>query len=105
MKTLIQFAPIIFMLVVVYLIILVPEGRRKKQYKSMLDSLKVNDEIMTKGGIIGKIINIQDRFVIIQTGPEKVKIKLDKSGVLNLFSAVKPLENSDSKSENKAESK
>ena len=61
----------------------------------MIDNLKVNDEIMTKGGIIGKIINIQERFIIVQTGPDKIKIKLDKTGVLNLLSEVEAYEKDD----------
>lgn len=103
MKTLLQYSPLIFMLVLVYLVILVPEGKRKKQYKAMIEGLRVNDEIMTKGGIIGKIINMQDRFIILQTGPDKVRIKLDKTGVLNLLSEI--AENKDSNSEDKKEDK
>lgn len=104
MKTLIQLSPLIFMMIVFYLVIFVPESRRKKKYGSMLNSLKVNDEIITKGGIIGKIVNIQDRFVIIQTGPDRIKIKLDKTGVLNLLSQVGTQEQQDKKStEKKAE--
>lgn len=88
MKVLVQLSPIIAMLVFFYLAIIIPESKRKKRYKSMLDSLKVNDEIMTKGGIIGKIINIQEKTVILQTGPDKTRIKLDKTGILNLVSQV-----------------
>lgn len=88
MKVLVQLSPIIAMLVFFYLAIIIPESRRKKRYKSMLDSLKVNDEIMTKGGIVGKIINIQERTIILQTGPDKTRIKLDKTGILNLLSQV-----------------
>ncbi|MTK11683.1 MAG: preprotein translocase subunit YajC [Clostridiaceae bacterium] len=107
-KVLIQFGPLIVMIVIFYLIIFVPEGKRKKRYRAMLDNLKVNDEIMTKGGIVGKIINVQDRFVILQTGPDKVRIKLDKTGVLNLLSEVEPYESSNknednNKTENKKE--
>mgnify|MGYP000848881709 FL=1 len=107
-KVLMQFGPLIFMIVLFYLIIFVPEGKRKKRYRAMLDNLKVNDEIMTKGGIVGKLINVQDRFVILQTGPDKVRIKLDKTGVLNLLSEVEPYESSNknednNKTENKKE--
>lgn len=87
-KFLIQLAPILFMVIFFYLIIFIPENKRKKKYKSIIDNLKVNDEIMTKGGIVGKIVNIQDRFIIVQTGPDKAKIKLDKTGVLNLLNEV-----------------
>lgn len=102
MKMLIQLSPIIAMLVFFYLAILIPEGKRKKKYKSMLDNLKVNDEVMTKGGIIGKIINIQERAIIVQTGPDKVRIKLDKTGVLNLLYEVETHDKAD-KSVNKKE--
>lgn len=102
MKTLIQYSPLIFMLVVVYLVILVPERKRKKEYREMLDNLKVNDEIMTKGGIIGKVINMQGRFVTIQTGPDKVRIKIDKTGVLNLLTAIEEYNSKDDKKEEKS---
>jgi preprotein translocase subunit YajC len=80
--------PFILMLGLFYLIIFVPENRRKKKYSSMLNSLKVNDEVITKGGIIGKIVNIQDDFVIVQTGPDKARIKLNKNGISNVLNTV-----------------
>jgi preprotein translocase subunit YajC len=54
----------------------------------MLSGLKVNDEIMSRGGIIGKIVNIQDNFVIMQTGPDKMRIKLDKNGISQGFCTI-----------------
>lgn len=101
MQMLIQLSPIIAMLAFFYLAIIIPESRRKKKYKAMLDNLKVNDEIMTKGGIIGKIINIQERFIILQTGPDKTKIKLDKTGVLNLLSQVETQDKSEKSGDKK----
>lgn len=61
----------------------------------MLQELKVNDQIMTKGGIIGKITHIQEDILTIQTGPDRVKIKLDKTGVLNILSETKKQETTD----------
>lgn len=51
---------IVIMMAMFYLLIFVPENRRKKKYNAMLNSLKLNDEIMTKGGIVGKITSIED---------------------------------------------
>lgn len=73
--------PILLMVAMFYLIIFVPENKRKKKYNAMLTGLKVNDEVMSRGGIMGKIVNIQDNFVIMQTGPDKMRIKLDKNGI------------------------
>lgn len=91
--------PFIGVIIVFYIIILVPEGRRKKKYNSMLSGLKMNDEILTKGGILGKIVNIQDNFIIIQTGPDRIRIKLDKSGVSSVTSSEQKEETKPSKEE------
>jgi preprotein translocase subunit YajC len=77
--------PFIIMLAVFYLIIFVPEGRRKKKFKSMLDALKLNDEIITRGGILGKVVNIQDNAITVQTGPDRIKIKIEKNAVLKVL--------------------
>lgn len=85
MQTIIALAPYIIMLVVFYLIIFIPENKRKKKYASMLQSVKVNDEILTKGGIIGKIVNVKDDFVILETGPDRARIKLTKNGISSVL--------------------
>jgi preprotein translocase subunit YajC len=64
-----------------------PESKRRKKYNTMLSNLKVNDEILTKGGIIGKVTNIQEKEITIQTGPDRVKLKLSKSGILSVLSS------------------
>jgi len=79
--------PIIVILVLFYLIIFIPENRRKKKYNQMLNSLKVNDEIMTKGGIIGKIINMKDDYIILESGPDRARIKLSKNGISTVLSS------------------
>jgi len=73
--------PLILMLAVFYLVIFIPENKRKKKYAALLNNLKVNDEILTKGGMMGKIINIQDEYIIMESGPDRTKIKLSKSGI------------------------
>ena len=82
--------PLILMLAVFYLVIWIPENKRKKKYAALLNNLVVNDEVMTKGGIMGKIINIQEEYIILESGPDRTRIKLSKSGigtVVNLNSA------------------
>ncbi|ERI90365.1 preprotein translocase, YajC subunit [Clostridiales bacterium oral taxon 876 str. F0540] len=79
--------PFVLMIALFYLFILLPESKRKKKYSSMINSLKVNDEIMTRGGIMGKIINIQDTYIILETGPDRARIKLDKNGISNVLNS------------------
>jgi preprotein translocase subunit YajC len=86
------YGPIIGMLVLFYLVVFIPESRRKKKYNALLAGLKVNDEVVTKGGVVGKIVNLQDEFIIIQTGPDRARIKVVRNGishVVNETSEVK----------------
>lgn len=69
------------MFLMLYFIVFLPEKKRKKNYQSLLDSIKVDDEVMTKGGIMGKVVTIKDDYIILQTGPENTRIKLNKNGI------------------------
>lgn len=86
------FLPLIAMLIVFYLFLIIPENKRKKKYNEMINNLRVNDEIVTRGGIIGKIVNIQDDFVIVESGPDKGRFKLSKQGISNLVTKTEETE-------------
>ena len=79
--------PLILMLGVFYLVIFIPENKRKKKYAALLSNLKVNDEIMTKGGIMGKIINVQEDHIILESGPDRARIKLSKNGISTVLNS------------------
>ncbi len=86
------FLPLIGMLVVFYLFLIIPENKRKKRYNEMINNLKVNDEVLTRGGIMGKIINIQDDFVIVESGPDRSRLKVSKQGISNLLTKTEETE-------------
>lgn len=73
--------PFLLVFVIFYFLLILPEKKRKKKYQTMLDELKVNDEVLTRGGIIGKITHIDEKSVTLETSPAKTKIKFDKSGI------------------------
>ena len=79
--TLIQFLPLILILVVFYAILWMPEKKRKKQYDAMLAGLKVNDDVMTRGGIIGRIVSMDDDNIVLETSSDRTKIKFTKNAV------------------------
>jgi preprotein translocase subunit YajC len=83
MDVLKQLLPLILMTAVLYFVLIVPQNKRKKEFDNMMNSLKVNDEIVTKGGIIGKIVDISEDGFVIQTGPDRTTIKIVKAGVLD----------------------
>ena len=78
---LINVVPFLLVFVVFYFFLIVPEKKRKKKYEGMIQELKVNDEVVTKGGIVGKISHIDEKSVTIETSTAKTRIKLDRSGI------------------------
>lgn len=77
--------PILVMIPLFYLMVILPENKRKKKYNSMLDTLKVNDEVLKRGGIIGKVINIKDDYLIVESGPDRARFKLTKNGIAEVL--------------------
>lgn len=78
---LLQILPIVAIFVLFFFMIIMPEKKRKKQYSQMMDSLGLNDEIMTRGGIIGKIVQMDDEHVVIETSSDRTKIKLVRNSI------------------------
>ncbi len=72
---------IVIMVAVMYFMIWRPESKRKKQAEAMRSSLKKGDQITTIGGIIGKIVQVQDETIIIETSEDRVRMELAKWAV------------------------
>jgi len=72
----------IFMLVLMflffYLFIIRPENKKKKKTEEMRNSLSIGDEIITIGGMIGKIVQITEDTITFETGEDRVRIQTKK---------------------------
>ncbi len=66
--------------VALYFIMLRPQQKRIKEHRNMVNSLAKGDEIITNGGLLGKITHISDHFLTISIA-ENVEIKIQKSAV------------------------
>lgn len=75
------FLPIVAMFAVMYFILIVPEKKKAKKYNAMLAELSVNDEVLTRGGIVGKIITLDGDQLVIQSGPDRVRIRITKNAI------------------------
>lgn len=71
----------ILLIVIFVVLIIVPNRRRDKKFKDMLASIKVGDNIKTIGGIYGRIIQIKEDLITIESGPDKTKILMAKSAI------------------------
>ena len=73
--------PLVIMIAVMYFLMIRPENKRKKQAEEMRNSLKKGDQITTIGGIIGKIVQVTDETIIIETSDYRVRMELAKWAV------------------------
>lgn len=77
----------IAILIIFVILIIVPQRKRDKKIKAMLDSLAVGNNVKTIGGIYGKIVAVKDDLVTIETGPDNAKIVFAKGAIATVESA------------------
>ena len=75
-----QFMPIILMFVVLYFLMIRPQMKKAKEHKAMIDALSKGDEVVTSGGIAGKITKVGDTYVGVEIA-DNVEIQLQKPAV------------------------
>jgi preprotein translocase subunit YajC len=88
MGQLTQFAPFLLMFVVIYFFMIRPQQKRAKNEKEFESSLKVGDKIITKSGLHGKVAELSEGTVVIETMAGKLKmersaISMEMSAALN----------------------
>jgi len=76
--TLATFLPLILIVVIMYLLLIRPQKKREKQVNQMRSNIKVGDEIITIGGICGKVVKTKDESIVIQVGADKLKFEMMK---------------------------
>ena len=86
MEQLTQFAPFILMFVVIYFFMIRPQQKKAKQEKEFESTLKVGDKIITKSGLHGKVSELADTTVVIET--MSGKLKMDRSAISMEMSAA-----------------
>ena len=75
---------IVAMIALFYFFMWRPQKKQEKETKAMRDGLAVGDEITTIGGIIGKIVAIKEETVLIETGRDKVRIRILRNAIRNV---------------------
>jgi preprotein translocase subunit YajC len=72
-----SFLPLILIFVVFYFLLIRPQQKKAKQHQEMLGKLKKNDEVMTSGGIYGKVVSLADHVVTLEVAPN-VRIRVNR---------------------------
>ena len=80
---------LVVLFAVMYFLMIRPQKKRDKEIKEMRNGLSVGDEIVTIGGICGKIVKTKDETIIIQVGADKVKFEMMRWAVSTVESSAK----------------
>lgn len=72
---------LVLMFAIFYFLIIRPENKKKKKADEMRNSLTVGDEIITIGGMIGKIVQVTEDTITFETGEDRVRIQTKKWAV------------------------
>jgi preprotein translocase subunit YajC len=79
-----QFLPLVGMGVIFWLLILRPQMKKQKDHQTKLEALKKGDQILTAGGVVGKVLRIDEHYADVEIAPG-IKIKVLKSTISDLL--------------------
>ncbi len=70
------FGPIVLMFVVFYFMLIRPQKKRETEIQKMREAIEVGDEVVTIGGIIGRVVSIKEDTLVIETSGERSKLRM-----------------------------
>lgn len=80
--------PFALMFGLMYFLLILPEKKRTKKYNEMISAIEKNDEIITRGGIMGRVVIVEDDYVVIESSAERTKLKISKTGIATKINKV-----------------
>ena len=69
---------IVGMVALMYFMVLRPQKKRQKEEQEMRDSIQIGDEIVTIGGIMGRVVTVKEDSIVLETGADRVKMKFQR---------------------------
>jgi len=81
---LMSFLPIILMFVLLYFLMIRPQMKRAKEHKTMVDALQKGDEVITSGGVLGRITKVTEAYVSVEIAPN-TEVSVQKAAVQTLL--------------------
>lgn len=93
---LVQFAPIILLVVLFYFMLIRPQQKRAKEHATMLTNLKRNDTVVLSSGVIGKIVRVEEREVGVEVA-QGVTVKVIKGMITEVRAKGDPAPANDAK--------
>lgn len=80
----IQFLPLIGLVAVFYFLVLRPQTKRAKELKAMAEALQRGDEVLTTGGMLGRVTKVHDQYVSVELA-QNVEVTVQKSSIQSVL--------------------
>lgn len=80
----IQFLPLVAMAVIFWFLIIRPQMRRQKEHQNKVNALKKGDQVLTGGGLVGKVVRVDDHYADVEIA-NGVKVKAVKSTIADVI--------------------
>ena len=85
-----SFIPLILIFAIMYFLLIRPQQKRVKEHKKMVDALRRGDQVVTQGGLIGKVSKVKDDNEIEVELAEGVRVRVIKSTVAQVLNKTEP---------------
>ena len=82
--------PMILIVGIMYFLMIRPQQKRLKEHKAMVEALRRGDQVVTQGGILGKVSKVQDDGIIEVEIAEGVKVKVMRATISQVLSKPEP---------------
>lgn len=79
----VQFLPFVAVGVIFWFLILRPQMRQQKEHKAKIEAIKKGDQVLTAGGLLGKVLKVDENYADLELGPN-VKVKALKSTISDI---------------------
>ena len=76
--------PLVLMFVVLYFVMIRPQMKRQKEHRAMVEALAKGDEVATAGGILGRVVDLDEQFLFIEVA-NGVKVQIPRSAVVQVL--------------------
>lgn len=88
-SSLISFVPIVLIFVIMYVLMIRPQQKKVKQHRAMIEAVRRGDQVVTAGGLIGKVTKVAEGEVEVEIAPG-VKARVVKSTLTQVMSKTEP---------------
>lgn len=93
---LVQFAPLVFIFVIFYFLVMRPQQKRVREHRAMIDAVKRGDTVVTGGGLIGKVTRVADDEVEVEIAPT-TRVRVVKGTLTDVRGKGEPVASNDTK--------